>query len=73
MYRAVGGLPGKSPWWRCDLCRWSGQPRQFVSLRKGPDTTEICLHSWCYGNAFVREQLLADGWWETYNGKAAQP
>lgn len=61
-YRQVGNLPGWSPWWRCDLCRWSGPAGRFVVLWKPPDMTEICDHSWCWGNKFVREQLLADGW-----------
>lgn len=51
-----------SVWARCDLCRWSGVVERFVVLEKGEFFTYVCQHQWCYGNAFVREQLEQEGW-----------
>jgi hypothetical protein len=49
-------------WARCDLCRWSGPLTRFVTLKRGDDSCNICLHDWCYGNAFVRDQFVKEGW-----------
>jgi len=56
-------------WRRCDLCHWSGRAAAFITLTHDQDATDICTHDWCWGNEFVRQQLLADGWtlpgWES--------
>lgn len=51
-------------WRRCDLCRWSGPAGRFVALYKDGGHADICLHAWCWGNDFTRQQLFADGWGE---------
>jgi hypothetical protein len=49
-------------WCRCDLCRWSGPAGRFVTLRRGSDVTDICLHDWCYGDPAIARQLREEGW-----------